>query len=70
MSIFKRKPLISEIKQSSFDKFIQPMTQPSKKFFNFCNPDFWIVILLLLILGSIWLTFIRLIDWLHAIATH
>lgn len=40
------------------------------RLFDFRNPLFWIVILLLINLGSIWLTFIKVIDWLHVVATH
>jgi hypothetical protein len=39
------------------------------KRFTWRSPEFWQIILLLLILGSVWATFIKTIDWLSAIAT-
>lgn len=37
--------------------------------FHWKHPHFWMIILLLFILASVWLTFMRVIDWLNVIVT-
>jgi hypothetical protein len=55
MKFLRRKSLLTE--------------PPLPRTFHWRHPNFWIVILLLLTLGSIWGTFIKLISWLEVVAT-